>query len=60
MRPFCVKGRKVSNFLIQTDKGTYALEDTKYLETLHLYKESYILLEELPNRNFKLLKFLYL
>ena len=60
MRPFCVKGRKVSAFLIQTDKVTYPMEDTKYLETLPLYKESYILLQELPNKTFKLLKFLYL
>ena len=59
MRQFCVKGRKISNFLIQTDKVTYPMEDTKYLETLPLHKECYILLEELPNHQFKLLKFLF-
>lgn len=60
MRPFCVKGRKVSSFLIQTDKVTYPMENTKYLETLPLYKESYILLQELSNNQFKLLKFLFI
>lgn len=60
MRPFCVKGKKVSNFLIQTSKATYPMEDTKYLETLPLWKESYIMLKQLPNRQYKLLKFLFI
>ena len=60
MRPFCVKGRKVSNFLIQSEKATYPMEDTKYLETLPLWKDSYIMMVQLPNRQYKLLKFLFI
>lgn len=60
MRPFCVKGRKVSNFLIQTDKVTYPMEDTKYLETLPLHQESYLLIKKLNNNHYKLLKFLFI
>ena len=60
MKPFCVKGRKVSNFLIQSEKATYPMEDTKYLETLPLWKDSYIMMVQLPNRQYKLLKFLFI
>lgn len=60
MTPICIKGRKISSFLIQTDKVTYPMEDTKYLETLPLYKESYISIKPLPNGNYKLLKFLFI
>ena len=60
MRPFCVKGRKVSNFLIQSDGVSYPMEDTKYLETLPLWKDSYIMMIQLPNRQYKLLKFLFI
>lgn len=59
-RPFCVKGRKISSFLIQTDKVTYPMEDTKYLETLPLYKESYMQIQKLYNNQFKLLKFIFI
>lgn len=60
MKRICIKGRKISNFLIQTDKVTYPMEDTKYLAMLPLYKESYILLQELANGNYKLLKYLFI
>ena len=60
MTPICIKGRKISSFLIQTDNVTYPMEDTKYLETLPLYKESYISIAKLPNGNYKLLKFLFI
>lgn len=60
MTPICIKGRKISSFLIQTDNVTYPMEDTKYLETLPLYKESYISIIKLPNGNYKLLKFLFI
>lgn len=60
MRLICVKGRKISKFLIQTEKVTYPLEDTKYLETLPLYKESYITLQKTKHGYYKLLKYLFL
>jgi hypothetical protein len=36
------------------------MEDTKYLETLPLWKDSYILLKETRYRMYKLLKFLFI
>lgn len=60
MRPICVRGKKISKFLIQTEKATYPMEDTKYLETLPLWKESYILMMKLQNNQYKLLKFLFI
>lgn len=59
MKRFCIKGRKISSFLIQTDEVTYPMEDTKYLESMPLWKESYILLEKCQNNQYKLLKFLF-
>lgn len=59
MKPFCVKGRKVSNFLFQTEKVTYPMEDTKYLEILPLWKECYATIQKLPNNQYKLIKFIY-
>lgn len=59
MRPICVKGKRISNFLIKTEKVTYPMEDTKYLQTLPLGKESYILMLRLKNNQYKLLKFLF-
>ena len=56
----CVKGRKISNFLIETEKVTYPMEDTKYLETLPLWKECYFLLKSLKNNQYKLLKFIFI
>lgn len=35
------------------------MEDTKYLETLPLYKDSYILMVQTKNNHYKLLKFLF-
>ena len=60
MKPICIKGRKISNYLIQTDKVTYPMEDTKYLEMLPLWKESYCMILLLPNNQFKLLKFTFI
>jgi hypothetical protein len=59
MRPFCVLGKKISTFLIKTEKAVYPMEDTKYLETLPLYKDSYILMVQTKNNHYKLLKFLF-
>ena len=59
MRPICVKGRRISDFLIQTEKVTYPMEDTKYLATLPLDKESYLLIQRKPNNHYKLLKYLF-
>lgn len=59
MTPICIKGRKISSFLIQTEKVTYPMEDTKYLESVPLYKEGYASMKKLPNGNYKLLRFLY-
>lgn len=36
------------------------MEDTKYLETLPLYKDSYILMVQTKNNQYKLLKFLFI
>lgn len=60
MKPICIKGRKISNFLIQSEKTTYPMLNTKYLETLPMYKESYIELQKQPNNHYKLLKFLFI
>lgn len=35
------------------------MEDTKYLETLPIGKESYILMLRLKNNQYKLIKFLF-
>lgn len=59
MKIICVKGRKISNFLIQTEKVTYPMLDTKYLELLPMYKESFIMMKLLPNNHYKLLKFIF-
>lgn len=55
----CVKGKKISNFLFQSEKATYPMEDTKYLETLPLYKECFVQIERLKNNQYKLLKFIF-
>lgn len=59
MKPFCIKGRKISNFLIQTEKVTYPMLDTEYLKMLPLYKESYIQIQRTQNNHYKLIKFLF-
>jgi hypothetical protein len=59
MKPICVKGRRVSTFLIQANHITYPMVDTKYLQTLPMWKESYILLQKQKNNQYKLIKFLY-
>lgn len=58
MRPICVKGKRISNFLIKSEKVTYPMLDTKYLATLPMYKEYYILMQRQKNNHYKLLKFL--
>lgn len=58
-RPFCIRGKKISDFLIQSEKVTYPMEDTKYLETLPKWKDSYIMLQKQKNNQYKLLKFLF-
>jgi hypothetical protein len=59
-RLICIRGKKVSNFLIQSENVAYPMEDTKYLETLPLWKDSYILLKRTRYRMYKLLKFLFI
>lgn len=58
-KPFCIKGKKVSNFLIQSEHRSYPMEDTKYLATFPLWKDSYILLQKQKSNNYKLLRFLF-
>lgn len=58
-RPFCIKGKKVSDFLIQSDKVTYPMENTEYLKTFPKWTESYIQMQKLQNGQYKLLKFLF-
>lgn len=36
------------------------MEDTKYLKTLPLWKDSYILMIRVKNNQYKLLKFLFI
>lgn len=60
MKLICVKGRRISNFLIQTDRVTYPMLDTEYLKTLPLYKESYIQMQKTKNNHYKLIKFLFI
>ena len=59
-KPFCIRGKKVSNFLIQSENVAYPMEDTEYLKTLPLWKDSYILLKQTRYRMYKLLKFLFI
>lgn len=59
-KPFCIRGKKVSNFLIKSENIAYPMEDTKYLETLPLWKDCYILLIQTKFRMYKLLKFLFI
>ena len=59
MKPICVKGKRISKYLIQTDKVTYPMEDTKYLEMLPMYKECYLVIQKLSNNQYKLLKYLF-
>ena len=33
--------------------------DTKYLDTLPFYKDSYIMMQRLPNNHYRLLQFLF-
>lgn len=55
----CLKGKKISNYLFQSEKVTLPLEASKYLDTLPLYKECFVLLKKLNNNNYKLLKFIF-
>lgn len=59
MKPICIKGKRISNYLIKTDKVTYPIEASKYLETLPLWKEAYCMIRPLPNNHYKLLKFIF-
>lgn len=59
MKPICVKGKRISKYLIQTEKVTYPMEDTKYLAMLPMYKECYLVIQKLPNNQYKLLKYLF-
>ncbi len=56
----CVKGKRVSKYLIETYKMYYPMLDTKYLDTLPFYKDSYIMMERLPNKHYKLLRYLFI
>ena len=60
MKLICVKGRRISKFLIKTNKVTYPMLDTKYLESLPLYKESYIQIIPVENNHYKLIKFIFI
>ena len=59
-KPFCIKGKKVSTYLIQASHATYPMEDTKYLETLPLWKECYMMItKSKKSNNYKLLRYLF-
>lgn len=59
MKPICVKGKRISKYLIQTEKVTYPMEDTKYLAMLPMYRECYLVIQKLSNNQYKLLKYLF-
>lgn len=54
----CIKGKRISEFLIQTETVTYPMLDTKYLASLPLYKESYCLIKLDKNYHYRLLKYI--
>lgn len=55
----CIKGKKISKFLIKSEKVTLPLIDTKYLESMPMWKECYILLKR-ENINYRLIKFIFI
>ena len=60
-RLICIRGKKVSNFLIQSENVAYPMEDTKYLETLPLWKECYMMItKSKKSNNYKLLRYLFI
>lgn len=54
----CIKGKKISKFLIKSEKVTLPLIDTKYLESMPMWKECYILLKR-ENNYYRLIKFIF-
>lgn len=54
----CLKGMKISNFLIKSEKITLPMLDTKYLAVMPMWKECYILVERQNNNLYKLMKFI--
>ena len=54
----CIKGQKISKFLIKSEKVTLPLIDTKYLESMPMWKECYILLKK-EGIYYRLIKFIF-
>ena len=52
------KGKKISKFLIKSEKVTLPLIDTKYLESMPMWKECYILLKK-EGIYYRLIKFIF-
>ena len=59
MKLICIKGKRISNYLIKTEKITYPMEASKYLETFPLWKEAYCMILPLSNNHYKLVKFIF-
>ena len=55
----CIKGQKISKFLIKSEKVTLPMVNTKYLESMPMWKECYILLKK-ENINYRLIKFIFI
>lgn len=53
-----IKGKKISDFLIQTEKVTYPMEDNNFLRFIPLYEEYYFLIEKISDTKWKLINFL--
>lgn len=53
-----IKGKKISDFLIQTENKYYPMEDNSFLKFISLYEEYYFLIVRTSNTTWKLINFL--
>ena len=53
-----IKGQKISDFLIQTEKVIYPMEDNNFLRFIPLYKEYYFLIEKVSDTKWRIINFL--
>lgn len=53
-----IKGKKISDFLIQTENKYYPMEDNPFLKFIPLYEEYYFLIIRTSDTTWKLINFL--
>lgn len=53
-----IKGKKISDFLIQTENKYYPMEDNSFLRFIPLYEEYYFLIEKKSDTQYRLINFL--